>query len=98
MIARLSKVAIVGSVTGALGLLLSFVPFGLDLEEDLALQLLFGLRGARPAPADVVVVSIDKLSAETLGLPGDAAKWPRSLHARVTENLASLDFHGAGKD
>ncbi len=85
---RRSRAAILGVLTGALGVLLSLLPFGLDLEESLGLHLLFKLRGPRRAPSDVVVVSIDKVSADALNLPGDPAKWPRSVHARLTENLA----------
>ena len=36
------------------------MPFGFDLEENVGLDILFKLRGARPAPYDVVIVSIDK--------------------------------------
>lgn len=73
---------------GAFGLLLSFLPFWLDLEEQVGLGVLFSLRGSRPAPDDVVVVSIDQASADALGeLPLDPVKWPRSLHAQLTETL-----------
>src|SRR5262249_56284473 len=61
--------------------------FWLDLEEHVGLGLLFSLRGRRTPPADVVVVSIDQQSAETLELPADPVRWPRSLHARLTETL-----------
>jgi adenylate cyclase len=75
-------------LTGALGLLLSLLPFSLALEEQVGLGLLFSLRGSRPAPEDVVVVSIDNASADALGdLPGDPVKWPRSLHAQLVENV-----------
>src|SRR5713101_4280048 len=85
---RLVPGAILGLLIGTLGLLLSFLPFWLDLEEQVGLGLLFSLRGSRPAPDDVVVVSIDRVSADALGeLPTDPVKWPRSLHAQLTENL-----------
>jgi adenylate cyclase len=45
------------------------------------------LRGARQALSDAVVVSIDKESSEKLNLPDNPDKWPRSLHARLTETL-----------
>ena len=81
--------AILGLLVGMLGLLLSFLPVWLDLEEQSGLGLLFLLRGSRAAPDDVVVVSIDRASADALGdLPVDPAKWPRSLHAQLTESLA----------
>jgi adenylate cyclase len=53
----------------------------------MGLGLLFKLRGPRPAPSDAVVVSIDKESADQLKIPENPDKWPRSLHARLIENL-----------
>ena len=85
---RLSKAIAVGSLTGILGLAVSLFPLGPDLEENLGMGLLFRLRGPRKAPSDVIVVAIDKVSADNLNLPTDPEKWPRSLHARLTENLA----------
>jgi hypothetical protein len=66
----------------------SLTPFGLDLEQNHGLGILFRLRGQRTPPPDVVVVSIDKESADNLDLDDDVKNWPRSLHARLTENLA----------
>jgi adenylate cyclase len=82
------KAIILGLLTGALGLGLGLVPLGHDLEENIGLGLLFKLRGTRQAPDDVVIVSLDDVSATALGLPNDPAKWPRSHHARLTEILA----------
>jgi len=62
--------------------------FALNLEEDTGLGLLFKLRGIRQPPSEVVVVSIDRASSEILNVPDNTDKWPRSLHARLTENLA----------
>jgi adenylate cyclase len=84
----LRKVLILSAATATFGLLLTIIPGGQDFEESIDLHLLFAVRGARPAPADVVVVSLDKQSAETLGLPRDITRWPRSLHAQLIENLA----------
>jgi adenylate cyclase len=83
----LRKALILGVSTASLGLLLSIIPAGLDLEENIDLHVLFTLRGSRPSPADIVVVSVDKKSAEALGLPGDVTRWPRSIHAQLTDNL-----------
>ena len=85
---RLSKAITVGLVTGIVGLVASLVPVGLRLEEDIGLDLLFKLRGAREVPSDVIIVTMDKVSADNLNLPTEPEKWPRSLHARLTENLA----------
>lgn len=84
----LSKVVILGFLTGLLGLVVSFTPFGLDLEENVGLGLLFKLRGAQQAPSDVLMVSVDKASAINLSLPYDPRKWPRSFYARLVEILA----------
>ncbi len=85
---RLLKAAIAGILTGALGLVLSLFSFGIDLEEDLGLHLLFKLRGVKQPPSEVIVVAVDKASSDDLHLPNDPRKWPRSFHARLTETLA----------
>jgi serine phosphatase RsbU (regulator of sigma subunit)/CHASE2 domain-containing sensor protein len=90
---RLLKAAILGVVVGILGLLISPFQFAMNLEEDTGLGLLFKLRGARTPPSDIVVVSIDKQSSDKLNLHNNPDKWPRSLHARLTENLTK---EGAG--
>lgn len=76
-----------GLVVGVLGLVVSPFQFAMNLEENTGLGLLFKMRGPLPPPSDVVVVSIDKQSSEKLGLHNNPDKWPRSLHARLTENL-----------
>jgi adenylate cyclase len=87
MIPRLFKAIFLGLLIGIVGLLISPFRFALDIEENAGLGLLFKLRGLRPAPSEVVVVSIDKESSENLNLPNNPDKWPRSLHAHLTENL-----------
>jgi len=83
---RWSKAIIIGLLTSLLGL--GLLPFGHQLEENVGVDLLFRLRGAREAPSDVLIVSMDKVSAAHLNLPPDPEKWPRTLHARLTEYLA----------
>ncbi len=85
---RLSKAIILGLLTGMVGLIASLLSLGLELEEDLGLDVLFHLRGARRPPPDVVIIGIDKSSSDNLGLPNDPRKWPRSLYARLIEVLA----------
>ena len=85
---RLSKGIILGLLTGIIGLVIGLIPFGLDIEENVGLDVLFKLRGPRQAPPGVVVVNLDKVSADNLNLPDDIRKWPRSLHGKLTENLA----------
>ena len=88
MLPGLSKAFILGLLTGIVGLIVSLLPFGLSLEENVGLDFLFTIRGRIAAPADVVIVSIDKESVENLNLPDNPDKWPRSVHARLVENLA----------
>jgi adenylate cyclase len=80
--------SILGIVVGILGSVASLTPFGLKLEESLGLEILFRLRGHRTPPPQVVVVSIDKESSDRLDLSDSQKRWPRSLHAALTENLA----------
>jgi serine phosphatase RsbU (regulator of sigma subunit) len=84
---RLLKATALGLVVGIVGMLLSPLPFALSLEEDTGLGLLFKLRGVRKAPSDIVIVSIDKQSSDQLKLDNNPDKWPRSLHARLTDML-----------
>lgn len=70
-------------------------PSGLLLEEKIGLDWLFKMRGALPSPDNVVVISIDKLSAEKLGIdlstkewPRNISKWPRNLHAQLINTLS----------
>ena len=84
---RLSKALILGLLTSLLGLLVSLTPFGALLEENLGLDRLFTLRGVQTAPSDVVLVTLDKESSDVFGLPNQPAKWPRSTHARLIDNL-----------
>ncbi|NIM96911.1 MAG: CHASE2 domain-containing protein, partial [candidate division Zixibacteria bacterium] len=87
MRSRLFKAIFLGALIGLVGLVISPLDFALNIEENTGLGLLFKLRGSRQAPADVVVVSIDRESSEKLNLPDNPDKWPRSVHARLTENL-----------
>ena len=63
-------------------------PVGLNVEEELGLNWLFQIRGARPHPEPVVVVSTDRQSAYELDLPQEPYKWPRSLHGSLVSRLA----------
>ena len=81
------KAIFLGFLIGVAGLVISPLDFSLKMEENLGLGLLFKMRGSRQAPSDVVVVSIDKESSDYLNVPDNPDKWPRSLHARLTEIL-----------
>jgi adenylate cyclase len=88
---RYQKAIALGLVVGALGAALRPTRLGLRLEEDVGLRSLFTARGPLTPPPDVVVVTIDKGSAQQLGL--DTREWPppRHVHARVIRALAPLD-------
>jgi adenylate cyclase len=88
MLTRLLKPLLLGVLIAVTGLVISFLQFAHDFEEDVGLGLLFKLRGAKAAPRDAVVVSIDKDSADQLNIPENPDKWPRSLHARLAEILS----------
>ncbi|NOU21597.1 MAG: adenylate/guanylate cyclase domain-containing protein [Methyloglobulus sp.] len=60
---------------------------GSYLEEEFGLTELFLLRGALPAPLDVIIVSIDRASAEILHLPDDPEKWPRMQYAHLIDKI-----------
>jgi adenylate cyclase len=85
---RLVKAAVFGLVIALAGMAVSFFPATHGLEEDFELALLFKLRGVRKAPADVVVISIDREASERLNVPQNPDRWPRSLHAELIEHLA----------
>ncbi len=97
---RPAKALILGVFTGILGILVSCFPFILDLEEAAGLDWLFTLRGPITPPDDVVIVSIDKASADALNLSTEPGKWPRSYHAELLGKLTeagaaviALDIH-----
>jgi adenylate cyclase len=79
-------------LTGIIGVLISLLPIGSSLEENFGLDWLFKLRGVQTPPSEVVIVSIDKASAETMNLPDEAGRWPRPLHGRL---IRILHRHGA---
>jgi adenylate cyclase len=87
MSSRLSKAIILGLLVGVLGVIVSLLPSWHTVDEDFGLGLLFKMRGEKPKPTDVFVVSIDKESSEKLNLPENPDKWPRSFHAQLVENL-----------
>jgi len=80
-----------GLAIGLLGVLAALFPPLQEVSENADLSWLFTVRGSRPVPADVVIVSIDKESARELNLPNEPHKWPRSLHAQLVDRL-----HAAG--
>jgi adenylate cyclase len=86
-ISRLKKAFLLGCIVALCGLIVTLLPVGSIIEEDIGLDILFKLRGARKAPKEVVVVAIDKSSADNLNLSERPEKWPRSVHATLVDNL-----------
>ena len=82
---RLYKAITMGLLTGLIGLIL--IPILFELEKNIGLGLLFKLRGPRKAPSEVIIVTMDKSTADNLSLPTNPEKWPRSLHTTLIENL-----------
>ena len=87
MSSRISKAVILGFLIGVVGFIISVLPFGINLDTNMGLDVLFKLRGEKQTSPDVAIVSIDKESSEHLNLPDNPDKWPRSFHARLVENL-----------
>lgn len=86
---RMTKALLLGILAGIFGVIISITPFILELEESAGLDWLFFLQGPQIPPADVVVVSIDRISADALGLPSEPGKWPRSYHAELINKLSA---------
>ena len=86
---RPDDIRALGLLCGLLGIAAaSITPFA-AWEADLGLIWLFRLRGPRPPPPEVVLVSLDRDSAEALGLdPRRLHRWPRALHARLLNRLS----------
>ena len=70
------------------GMLVYLLPGGFDLEESVALDFLFHQRQTAAPPESVILVSIDKISAQSLGVANASKYWPRALHARLIDRLA----------
>ncbi|MCZ6893056.1 MAG: adenylate/guanylate cyclase domain-containing protein [Gammaproteobacteria bacterium] len=78
----------------AVGGLLNLSSWGMSLDRNVGLRVLYQLRGPLPPPSDVVIVSMNKRSIDRLGLPSNVSDWPRALHAsmitRLTERGAAV--------
>ncbi len=89
---------ILGTLIAIQGLVSLIIPPIARLEPDIGLKWLFDLRGSRPAPEDVIVVTIDRDSSKKLQLPNIPRKWPRALHARLVRILHSAGASVIGFD
>ncbi len=83
------RAILIGLGVGAVGVVLSLIPFILNLEENAELSWYFARRGKVAAPSDVVVIGIDEQTATALSVSDDLDEWPRSVHADLVDRLAS---------
>ncbi|HET6490389.1 MAG TPA: adenylate/guanylate cyclase domain-containing protein [Syntrophales bacterium] len=88
MIARHSRAVLFGCVIGILGIVASMLSLVDEYDQSIGLDLLFSMRGPRPAPPEVVIITLDRASALRLDIPRDPMKWPRALHARLVDILS----------
>jgi adenylate cyclase len=87
---RIAKATGIGITVGILGVIAGLSPIGLQVEEMLGLDLLFHFRGSRAAPPEVAIITIDKPSADQLGFDPEPDRWPRSIHAKLVEQLLQM--------
>ena len=88
------QATIIAVVAFGITLILSSLSFFAFLELK-GLDLLFALRGARPAPEPLVIVAIDEPSMAEIG---QQWPWPRSLHARLIQQLNKAGARVIGFD
>ncbi len=95
-----------GLFVGVAGLIFGVLPLGASFEQAVGLPWLFQVRGPVKPPEDAVVVAMDGLTGEALGLPALPRDWPRSIHAQLVDALVkrgasviAFDVHfGRAKD
>ncbi len=78
---------VLGLLVGLVGSMASLTSPGWSLEQEVGLSWLFTLRGKVAAPADTVVVVLDKESAARFEQPEKIRNWARSLHAELIDRL-----------
>jgi len=76
-----------GILVSSFGLLISWAPFGLDVEEKYGLAWLFEARGSRPPPESVLIIAADRRSSKQSGWPEKPEQWPRDVHAQLLQKL-----------
>lgn len=83
----LRRALILAVIIIVLGITITLLPPGYDLEERIGLDILFELRGQVKPPDDVVVIALDDRSADQLRLPRDVRQWPHSYYASLIRDL-----------
>jgi adenylate cyclase len=84
---RWTQGGLFGAFIGVFAIAVAFVPFATAWQERLELDWLFTLRGPVAPPSNIVIVGMDKQSADYLGLSPQPTEWPRSLHGRLVDEL-----------
>ncbi len=87
---RVWRGLLIGSLIAIAGTALFFSPWGLKVEEEFGLAMLFRIRGPRLPPDGVVIVNLDQDPSSRLGLPENFSVWPRTIHARMVDRLKDL--------
>ena len=87
---KIVRVILLSMIMALFGVVVALTPFGVDLEQNFGLDMLFELRGERQSSQDVVVVAIDRASTNEMGLPTQLDRWPRSHHAKLVETLTEM--------
>jgi adenylate cyclase len=88
------KAGLIGAGGFVVVLIVTNLPF-LFLLELKGLDLLFLIRGALPPPPEIVIVAIDEPSLAELSRQWP---WPRSIHARLIEQLKKAGARVIGFD
>jgi adenylate cyclase len=84
---RWHRSLIIGGLIGLLGVVFAIAPLYPWLEMRVGLYSLFHLRGPLPQPHEVAVVGIDSRTGQKLGLGDLPREWPRSIHAKLIDEL-----------
>ena len=84
---RAVKGLAVGLITGLAGALFGLTDVGTTFERSVGLSWLFKVRGAISPPSEVAIVAINGQTGDQLGLPSLPRDWPRSMHARLVDEL-----------
>jgi adenylate cyclase len=96
------KGLLLGMMIGLIGSLLGLSTYGSIFERNIGLDWLFNTRGKINPPTGTVVIAIDGLTGEKLGISPLPREWPRSIHGELVDALVKfgastivfdIDFH-----
>ncbi len=86
-LSRVRNGIILGMLIGLTGTLLGLSGVGETFDRNIGLSWLFHMRGEITPPPEVAVVAIDSRTGSQLGLSDLPREWPRSIHARLVDEL-----------